>query len=48
MDYVKAVQRFGLIRFGSRLDVYIPSESRIAIKVRDRVKAGETVIGYLP
>jgi phosphatidylserine decarboxylase len=48
MDYVKAGQRFGLIRFGSRLDIYIPSESRISIKVRDRVKAGETIIGYLP
>jgi len=48
MDYVKAGQRFGLIRFGSRLDIYIPSESRISIKVRDRVKAGKTIIGYLP
>ena len=48
MDYVKAGQRFGLIRFGSRLDIYIPPESRISIKVRDRVKAGETIIGYLP
>jgi phosphatidylserine decarboxylase len=48
MDYVKSGQRFGLIRFGSRLDIYIPSESRIVIKVRDRVKAGETIIGYLP
>jgi phosphatidylserine decarboxylase len=48
MDYVKAGQRFGLIRFGSRLDIYIPAESRIDIKVRDRVRAGETIIGYLP
>ncbi len=48
MDYVKAGQRFGLIRFGSRLDIYIPSESRIDIKVWDRVKAGETILGYLP
>ncbi len=47
-DYVKAGQRCGLIRFGSRLDIYIPSESRIVIKPRDRVKAGETIIGYLP
>jgi len=48
MDYVKSGQRFGLIRFGSRLDIYIPSESKIVINVRDRVKAGETIIGYLP
>jgi phosphatidylserine decarboxylase len=47
-DYVKAGQRFGLIRFGSRLDVYLPAGSRLIIKQRERVKAGETVIGYLP
>ena len=47
-DYVKTGQRYGLIRFGSRLDIYIPSESRIVIKPRDKVKAGETIIGYLP
>ncbi|MFC1867091.1 phosphatidylserine decarboxylase, partial [Thermodesulfobacteriota bacterium] len=41
-------QRCGLIRFGSRLDVYLPAESRIIIKPRDRVRAGETPIGYLP
>ncbi|MBW1996724.1 MAG: phosphatidylserine decarboxylase family protein [Deltaproteobacteria bacterium] len=47
-DVVSAGQRCGLIRFGSRLDVYVPAESRLAVKVRDRVKAGETILGYLP
>ncbi len=47
-DYVRAGQRFGLIRFGSRLDVYLPAGSRLIIKQREKVKAGETVIGYLP
>jgi phosphatidylserine decarboxylase len=46
-DHVMAGQRCGLIRFGSRLDIYIPYNSRIIIKSGDRVKAGETVIGYL-
>ena len=46
-DNVDAGQRYGLIRFGSRLDIYLPSESRITIQPRDRVKAGETIIGYL-
>ena len=46
-DYVKVGQRCGLIRFGSRLDIYIPADSRIIIQPRDRVKAGETIIGYL-
>lgn len=46
-DDVKAGQRFGLIRFGSRVDVYLPAESRINIRAREKVKAGKTIIGYL-
>ncbi len=40
-------ERFGLIRFGSRVDVYLPEDSRISVKLRDKVKAGQTVLGYL-
>lgn len=40
-------ERFGLIRFGSRLDVYLPEDSIIAVRVGDRVRAGETTIGWL-
>jgi len=47
-DHVNAGQRFGLIRFGSRVDIYLPAESRINIRLREKVKAGKTVIGYLP
>jgi phosphatidylserine decarboxylase len=47
-DRVARGQRFGLIRFGSRLEVYLPGESRIAVQVRQKVKAGVTTIGYLP
>ena len=46
-DRVNAGQRFGLIRFGSRLEVYLPEGSKTTIQVRQKVKAGETVIGYL-
>jgi phosphatidylserine decarboxylase len=46
-DQVEAGQRFGLVRFGSRLDVYLPQDSRIVARMRDRVKAGETVIAHL-
>jgi len=46
-DEVRAGQRFGLIRFGSRLDLYLPGDSRVAIAPGQKVKAGETVIGYL-
>ena len=47
-EHVDAGQRFGLIRFGSRLEVYVPADSRIEVEPRQKVKAGETVIGYLP
>lgn len=47
-DHVEAGQRFGLIRFGSRLEVYLPGNSRITARVRQKVRAGETTIGYLP
>lgn len=46
-DYVRAGQRFGLIRFGSRLEVYLPPDSVVTVKKGERVKAGQTVIGYL-
>ena len=46
-DDVLGGQRFGLIRFGSRVDLYLPLGSRLVIEPRQRVKAGETVIGYL-
>lgn len=47
-DTLKKGERFGLIRFGSRVDVYLPEDSRIAVKIGEKVKAGETVLGYLP
>lgn len=46
MDMLKG-ERFGLIRFGSRLEVFLPSESIISVRVGDKVKAGETQIGWL-
>jgi phosphatidylserine decarboxylase len=37
-------ERIGLIQFGSRLDVYLPSNARIKVKVGDRVVGGQTVL----
>ncbi|MEK7197186.1 MAG: phosphatidylserine decarboxylase, partial [Nitrospirota bacterium] len=34
-------------KFSSRLDVYLPKNSEIKVKLGDRVKAGETVIGAI-
>ncbi|MCX7636000.1 MAG: phosphatidylserine decarboxylase [Syntrophales bacterium] len=47
MNIVKG-QRFGLIRFGSRLDVYMPKETKVLVKLGDKVRAGESPIGELP
>jgi phosphatidylserine decarboxylase len=46
-DTVEAGQRFGLIRFGSRLEIYVPEDTRIMVTKGQTVKAGETIIGYL-
>ncbi len=46
-DAVKKGERFGLIRFGSRVDVYLPPDSRIAVKIGQKVRAGETPLGHL-
>ena len=42
---VERGQRCGIIKFGSRLDVYLPPEVSIRVQVGDRTTAGETVIG---
>ncbi|RJR43423.1 MAG: phosphatidylserine decarboxylase family protein [Desulfobacteraceae bacterium] len=47
-DEVRAGQRFGLIRFGSRLDIYLPQDIRVVAQKGQKVKAGETILGYLP
>lgn len=46
-DMVKIGQRFGMIKYGSRVDLFIPLASRIYVQLNDRVKAGETIIGEL-
>jgi phosphatidylserine decarboxylase len=46
-DLVETGQRFGLIRFGSRLEVYLPSDTTLMVKKGEKVKAGQTVIGYI-
>jgi phosphatidylserine decarboxylase len=38
----------GIIRFGSRVDVFLPAGSRPLVKVGDRAAAGVTVLAELP
>jgi phosphatidylserine decarboxylase len=47
-DTVRQGQRVGLIRFGSRVDLYLPAEVRLSVATGDRVRAGESVVGVLP
>jgi phosphatidylserine decarboxylase len=44
---VKKGERFGIICFGSRVDVYLPEDSLVSVKLQDKVKAGQTPLGYL-
>ena len=44
-DQVFRGQRFGLICFGSRLDVYLPTDIKLKVAVGDKVKAGTTILG---
>jgi phosphatidylserine decarboxylase len=43
-DVLKRGERYGIIKFSSRLDVYLPKDAQIKVKPGDKVKAGETVI----
>jgi len=43
-DVLGRGERYGMIKFGSRCDVYLPKSAAVAVKLGDRVKAGETVI----
>ena len=47
-DTVDRGARFGLIRFGSRVDLIVPGSTQIQVAVGDRVRGGETVMGVLP
>lgn len=46
-DSIARGQRFGLIRFGSRVDLYIPQQVQLEVETGQKVTAGETVLGYL-
>ena len=44
---VKAGEQCGIIKFGSRIDMYVPLEAQICVKVGEQVRACETVIAEL-
>jgi phosphatidylserine decarboxylase len=47
-DPVERGRRFGLIRFGSRMDVYLPPNVQIQARLGQKAYGGQTILGYLP
>ncbi|MGD9690512.1 MAG: phosphatidylserine decarboxylase [Phycisphaerales bacterium] len=45
---VALAERFGLIRFGSRAEVYLPEGAECRVRVGDRVSAGESILALMP
>jgi phosphatidylserine decarboxylase len=43
-EQVEKGERFGLIRFGSRMDVYLPETSHVRVKIGDKVKGGSSIL----
>jgi len=46
-SFVLRGQRMGLIRFGSRCDLYLPKDAKVNVKMGDRVLGGETILAEL-
>jgi phosphatidylserine decarboxylase len=46
-DVLKQGQRYGIIKFSSRVDVFLPLNAVIKVKLNDKVKAGETIIAAI-
>jgi len=47
-DQLGKGERFGMIRFGSRTEVYLPLAANVSVKVGDHVAGGSTIIARLP
>jgi len=47
-DTVKQGEQFGFIKFGSRVDVFLPLGSEIRVEIGQKVKGGQTVLAILP
>jgi phosphatidylserine decarboxylase len=46
-DKLEAGERYGLIRFGSRTDLFVPRTTELRVRVGDHVRGGESIMGVL-
>ena len=46
-ETLKKGDRYGMIRFGSRLDLYLPQDFDVAVNIGEKTQAGSTIIGYM-
>jgi phosphatidylserine decarboxylase len=44
---VRRGERFGIIKFGSRMEIFLPLTAEVKVRLREKVKAGESIIGEL-
>jgi len=44
-DVLRQGERFGIIKFSSRVDIYLPLDTRVCVKLDEKVRAGVTVLG---
>ena len=47
-DMLRRGDRYGLIRFGSRVDIYLPKNIDLRVAIGEKTVAGETILGCLP
>jgi phosphatidylserine decarboxylase len=47
LDLARRGERYGLIRFGSRMDTFLPIGTTLKVAVGDHVKGGESILGEL-
>ena len=47
-DVLTRGQRYGSIRFGSRVDVYLPLDASVKVSIGDKVSATTTILAILP
>ena len=47
-DEIERGEEFGFIKFGSRIDLFLPLNTQINVELNQKVRGGETIIGIIP